>query len=187
MKKILLFLGAMFVCTAHAQTETTKWYIDGNLYATTSCESGGDITMPEPPERFGSIFQGWMPAVYDMSTLDTSINFTTSGYDLYKTVSTFSYGKVYGEVLCSSTSEQAFNTTGDINTEPDSGGYCYCRVTEFIPTDSNVVYSPKVSRWVYAGKLNSAASCSAPNACSYVCCSGIDRNATFRAKMYGVQ
>ena len=64
MQKILYrLLFAIFLAingvSGHADTETLQWYVDNDLYATTTCESGGDITLPTPPTKYGYTFQGW--------------------------------------------------------------------------------------------------------------------------------
>ena len=163
MKKYSLIIGALLVCgAALADTQTTKWYIDGRLYETTSCETGGDITLPTLPERFGHTFQGWEPAIYDMSTLDTSINGTTYSRNesTHSWNTTFSYGIVYGASLCSPTSNNVYsqNDTG-LDTTTGEGRYCYCRVTEFIPSGSDKIYEPVASRWVFRNDRGSASNC----------------------------
>ena len=45
--------------TAHAKTETINWYMDGNTYATTQCETGSDIILPQTPYKYGYTFNGW--------------------------------------------------------------------------------------------------------------------------------
>lgn len=131
MKRFIFLLTTIFICgAAIAQTETTKWYIEGELYDTTSCESGDDITMPQVPERFGYTFSGWEPAVYDMSTLDKTINGSRSSCNNNTTWQvTFSYGTVYGEALY-------------------SNNMCYCRITHFKPTGDYKIYEPLFSGWV---------------------------------------
>lgn len=60
MKRIVLFLFAIFTCViAYAATETINWYMDGNTYATTTCQTGADITLPTTPYKKGYTFQGW--------------------------------------------------------------------------------------------------------------------------------
>ena len=60
MKKFLLTLSAIFMCIgAHAKTETINWYMDGNTYATTQCETGSDIILPQTPYKYGYTFNGW--------------------------------------------------------------------------------------------------------------------------------
>ena len=51
---ICCFWGA-----AIAQTETITWTVDGQTYATTSCESGDDVVLPNPPTKNGFTFAGW--------------------------------------------------------------------------------------------------------------------------------
>ena len=60
MKKLLSFIFAICICSvANAATETMNWYSDSQLYSTTTCESGGDITLPQTPTKYGYTFQGW--------------------------------------------------------------------------------------------------------------------------------
>ena len=85
MKKIIFLLTAIFICiTAHAKTETINWYMDGTLYDTTTCQTGGDITLPQTPTKYGYTFQGWaeyIPIEYLESTgtqyIDTGLVFNT--------------------------------------------------------------------------------------------------------------
>ena len=61
MKRIIFLLTAIFMCiTAHAKTETINWYMDGNTYATTQCETGSDIILPQTPYKYGYTFNGWL-------------------------------------------------------------------------------------------------------------------------------
>ena len=64
MKKLIFTMFALFICSvSHAQTETMNWYVEGALYDTTTCESGGDIDLPTSPTKYGYTFQGWYPYV----------------------------------------------------------------------------------------------------------------------------
>ena len=45
---------------AYAKTETINWYMDGNTYATTQCETGSDIILPQTPYKYGYTFNGWV-------------------------------------------------------------------------------------------------------------------------------
>lgn len=58
-KRFVVFLSLVFCSVAYADTETINWYMDDNVYATTTCESGGDITLPTTPTKYGYTFQGW--------------------------------------------------------------------------------------------------------------------------------
>ena len=58
MKRILLFLSALFIATT-AIAHTINWYVDGSVYHTTTCESGEDVTPPTAPEKSGYTFKGW--------------------------------------------------------------------------------------------------------------------------------
>ncbi len=59
MRRLILLLGVLFCSAAYAATETINWFVDGGVYATTTCESGGDITLPPTPTKYGYTFQGW--------------------------------------------------------------------------------------------------------------------------------
>ena len=58
MKRILLFLSALFIATT-AIAHTINWYVDGNIFHTTTCESGENVTPPTAPEKYGYTFRGW--------------------------------------------------------------------------------------------------------------------------------
>ena len=188
MKRIGLFIFGMFVCgVAYAQTETTKWYIEGELYDTTTCESGGDINTPNVPARFGYTFSGWEPAVYDMSTLDATINGTsyTQNASTKKWSTMFSYGVVYGESLCSPTPNDSYilNDTG-LDTTTGSGGYCWCRITEFMPSGSGRLYEPAYAPWVFRYDYGIIANCSA--GCADRCGGNFNNAASVRRQLFGI-
>ena len=59
MKRIGIIFGAILCANvAHAQTETITWDVDG-VTTTTTCESGGNITLPTAPTKPGYMFVGW--------------------------------------------------------------------------------------------------------------------------------
>ena len=58
MKRILLFLSALFIATT-AIAHTINWYVDGNIFHTTTCESGENVTPPTAPEKYGYTFKRW--------------------------------------------------------------------------------------------------------------------------------
>ena len=58
MKRILLFLSALFIATT-AIAHTINWYVDGSVYHTTTCESGENVTPPTAPEKYGYTFRRW--------------------------------------------------------------------------------------------------------------------------------
>ncbi len=77
MKRILLFLSALFIATT-AIAHTINWYVDDSVYHTTICESGENVTPPTAPEKYGYTFQGWVREVvfveYITSTGSNYIN-----------------------------------------------------------------------------------------------------------------
>jgi hypothetical protein len=91
MKKIFISICSIVVCTAHANTETIQWYVDGNLYDTTTCQSGGNIILPTAPIKRGYTFAGWQsytPIEYIESTggqyIDTGVSGLGSGdWEIY--------------------------------------------------------------------------------------------------------
>ena len=62
MRWILVFL-MMFMGTV-AVAYTIDWYADGNIYQTTTCESGDDVVLPPTPEKYGYTFKGWKKNYY---------------------------------------------------------------------------------------------------------------------------
>lgn len=57
MKKIIILCVALFATNAIAHT--IDWYVDGQIYQTTTCESGDNVTPPTPPTKHGYTFVGW--------------------------------------------------------------------------------------------------------------------------------
>lgn len=60
MRKFLLCLCVMWSAGAIAQT--TNWYVDNEIYQTTTCESGANVTPPSAPAKHGYTFVGWYDA-----------------------------------------------------------------------------------------------------------------------------
>lgn len=71
-KRFIVFLLLVFCSVAHAETETINWYMGDNIYATTTCESGGDITLPTTPTKYGYTFQGWKPNYTQIEYLEST-------------------------------------------------------------------------------------------------------------------
>ena len=85
--------------TAHAKTETINWYMDGNTYATTQCETGSDIILPQTPYKYGYTFNGWFgytPIEYLESTgtqyIDTGYIYQNEAHKVAITLSTVERG-----------------------------------------------------------------------------------------------
>ena len=90
----------LFCFTVHAQTETLNWYMDGNVYTTTQCESGNDILLPTTPTKRGYTFKGWasyQPIEYLESTgtqyIDTGVvpNLSDTKVNVVFMVKTYPY------------------------------------------------------------------------------------------------
>ena len=184
MKKLLMFLFAMFVGASYANTETINWFVDGNVYNTSTCQSGGDVNLPTQPTKRGHTFNGWFVAFYDFSTLDYTINATSSTYNAGALTWTavFPYGTIYGKSFCSVTpGERGVAGTPDENT-PD-GGQCWCKATGYKPADSNIVYDPTSSTWVF-GVSVSANLCAAN--CGIYCANYIQTKSAMRQAVFGI-
>ena len=70
MKKLLLFITAIFICGA-AIAQTIRWHIGDTVYQTTTCNAGESITPPTVPDRFGYTFiryDAYTPIEYLEST-----------------------------------------------------------------------------------------------------------------------
>ena len=201
-----------FLGISLADTETVRWYVDNSLYDTTTCQTGGDINLPTAPTKYGYTFTGWTAAPYNLSTLNTSTNgevnyaivdagqcwyqtssmasnsqinctndnFTDLSAGLWKTK--FSYGTVYGDSKCSSTSGITKGETG--NPVDTTGKYCWCRATGFTPDGENMLYDPAVSLWVFDYSYSSTS-----NDCTSHCadrCGAYARiYSDFRAGLFG--
>ena len=57
MKKFIILCIALFATPAIAQT--INWYVDNEIYQTTTCSGGDDVTPPSAPARRGYTFTGW--------------------------------------------------------------------------------------------------------------------------------
>ena len=60
MKKFLLTLTAIFICTI-AYAHTINWYVGDTILETTTCDSGDSITPPTAPYKYGYHFVEWAP------------------------------------------------------------------------------------------------------------------------------
>jgi len=188
MKYIISIICTMFIAPVFADTETINWYVDGNVYNTSTCQSGGNVTLPATaPTKRGHTFVGWEVALYDFSTLDTSIDGTTYNYsETNKTWNTtFPYGIIYGRALCSKTSG-SFAVAGT----PDESGngvtrYCWCMASTYKNTSNNVIYEPTSSlSWVFSLVNDSAFACA--SFCAAYCGDRVRYNSNFRRAVFGV-
>ena len=155
-KRIICF-SSMFFCSCVVYGEETYWNVydgtSGSFSVTSvSCESGGDITTPESPYKYGYRFVGWQPAEsFDMSTLDAEENASAQYVESTFWRLTFTYGTVYGNSLCSSTTYTQFASGQQLNTTYVSDGYCYCRVYGFVPDGETDMRAQSILRWVASG------------------------------------
>ena len=90
MKRIFVFL-MLFIGTA-AVAHTINWYVDGNIFHTTTCESGDDITPPTAPEKYGYTFKEWRTYTPIEYLESTRTQYIDTGYvPTYKTRIGFSF------------------------------------------------------------------------------------------------
>lgn len=71
MKKILMFLFALFICVG-AIAHTINWYADGQVVSTTSCQSGDNITPPTAPAKTGYHFVRWESGYTKLEYLEST-------------------------------------------------------------------------------------------------------------------
>ena len=184
MKKILVFLVMMVVGASYADTETVNWYKDGAVYDTTTCQTGGDITVPTAPTKRGYVFNGWV-FVYDFSTLDASIlgDSTTSNNSTKTWTITFSYGTIYGKSMCSTDGGSSGGLKDVLSEEVDRN--CWCKVTGYKPTDFTQVYESVHSlKWMFVGHINNASQCS--GMCATQCAARIVNNSSYLRNLFGI-
>lgn len=182
-KRIICFIG-MFFCSCVVYGEETYWNVyddtSGSFSVTSvSCESGGDITTPESPYKYGYRFVGWQPAEsFDMSTLDGTETSSSFSYNGRMWFVGFSFGVVFGQSLCSSTTRAEFGT-GVLNTTQESGGQCYCRGLGIVPSGTNTAYV-NMSKWRFGKETyyNTVSRCipGGSEDCSKYCADNVKAN-----------
>ncbi len=59
MKRFVVIIYILFVNIGYSETVNLNWYVDGNVYQTTTCTVGGDVILPTQPSKIGYTFQGW--------------------------------------------------------------------------------------------------------------------------------
>jgi len=60
MKRFLLLFCTMFIGTSFATTVNIDWISNGNTYDQTTCQTGGNFTLPaQNPTKYGYTFVGW--------------------------------------------------------------------------------------------------------------------------------
>lgn len=172
---------------SRADTETINWYVDGTDYTTTTCQSGGDVTLPAAPTKTGYTFVGWQTALYDFSTLDYTVNGNSSSGSGKRWRIKFPYGAVYGEALCSPTSNDEWYTNTQLDTTTGEGKYCWCRMTEFIPSGSDIIYGPLSSPpWIFNSSYNVSLPANCAGYCAMTCANWFINNASNRRALFGV-
>ena len=206
-----------------ANTIGISWYNDGqkitgDANAATQCTYDHTFSLPTQPTKTGYTFTGWKVRIFDLSTLDTSIQGTGNGYkdtpsysqssgvstyglteDLTWAVQ-FSYGRVYGEASCNSTTGTACSTTNwststftytiypenikSSNTfeKSTNGGSCWCHATGFM-VPGEAIQNVEPAPWVfqYNWSVNTCI-----HYCPLYCAKYIEKTSTFRQASYGI-
>lgn len=188
MKRIFGILLLMFATASFADTETINWYVDGNVYNTTTCQTGGDITLQTAPAKRGHTFTGWQVASYDFSTLDASISGTdftrNEAKRIWKVV--FPYGAVSGKSVCSVTSA-TYEQIGVPDESTGGGQNCWCKATGYISNDSYIVHENSVSSvWVFASDFASNTSSVCASDCARFCAIYTYSYNDFRRPLFGI-
>ena len=187
MKKLLMIVFVMFGGASYADTETINWYVDDSVYTATTCEIGGDITLPAAPPKRGYNFTGWLVLVYDFSTLDADIggsSYTQSAESKTWHV-VFSYGTVFGKSLCSQTSgSYAVAGVPDESGDGDTRN-CWCKATGYKPAgDNNIYENVSPIMWVFDPARQSASDCA--SYCASGCANRVMSRLDFRRAIFGI-
>jgi uncharacterized repeat protein (TIGR02543 family) len=95
---------------------------------------------------------------------------------------TFEYGTVKGEALCSST-PGTWAQTGT-PTETGGGKYCWCKATGFAEPNSSSYQNVSSSSWVFYFDRDSADDCA--DYCAYECSYVVNFDGDFRRAVFGV-
>ena len=155
-----------------------------NVSGTNMCTYDNAITVPTNPTKTGYTFGGWRARTQlDFSTLPTNTNgnyswskdtsakcrviretgtntnsaCTNSAFNdldnlTWKT--RFPDGSyVYGKSGCFTTAVTALYDT--LSNTSGNGRNCMCKLTSYIPANSNTIYTPAVAYWVFSGYNNS--------------------------------
>ena len=119
MKRLLLFLFAMVVGVAFADTRTINWYIDGQTYDTTTCEFGTNVTPPTPPAKYGYTFVQWQRSAnfFDIANMAGANNITISD----------------GVMVLNATNISTGKTLHQLASDLQVGDTVYCRVEGTTP------------------------------------------------------
>ena len=156
MKRFALLIAALLVCGI-AAAHTINWRVDGNIYQTTTCDSGESITPPTAPYKYGYHFVNWelyyTPIEYLESTgtqwIDTGVygNLETSYEIIAKSYATSESCVLFGSRE-SSTSKNIASLSGASSLE-DFGDYQITRINfDHNNTDKNRYYNSKNYRYI---------------------------------------
>ncbi len=82
MKRFLILLTTLFCTVVYGATFNQYWYNEDNtLYSQTTCSTGGDITLPTPPTKYGYDFIGWEKTYTQIEYLEsTGTQWIDTGY-----------------------------------------------------------------------------------------------------------
>ena len=192
MKKFLL-LFIFIPGFASATTQTVNWYTDDNTHNTTTCTIGGDVTLPTAPTKRGYTFNGWKFA-YDFSTLDATINGTSYNVSEQIWSVVFPYGTIYGTTACVNAYRVNPSVITDISEfdDPDNNKTCWCRVTGYQPSGSNITYVPhQTLPWATTGHNSYSSVTGCINSCRSFCSGtsgygNVMTSSTYRQALFGI-
>lgn len=175
MKKIFMLYICIFTIDSVADDVGLTWYNNGTtITGPSSCTVGGTFTPPTPPARTGYNFAGWKADLTcGLNSIDLDITCRNWGYRAVDGSSqqdssvygltengqwgiSCSYGKVIGEARCSSSYGKDSGTIGNPST--NTGGYCWCRVTQYIPNNRAACYFSS-SAWAFHSSKGSYSTC----------------------------
>ena len=199
MKKLLTLIAAMTMCNAYG--EDVYWFVDGDVYETTACNSGDNVTMPTkgaPQKEGGFRFIGWKeltePTSWKEMLFFNFSSYTPTRYGTSATTwtATGDYGTLTGSWRCSSTSatentdscwQKGHCTT---NSNPSTSGTtqnCWCKGTKATFNGSTTNMSSSLA-WTFQFDANSASNCASN--CARDCAIYVKNYPGFRRAVFGV-
>ena len=202
MKKIGIIFGAIFcIFAAYGVTETITWHVD-NTTSTTTCESGGDIILPNTPTKYGYAFLGWNVLLdytidgeerysrcirqdnsyicYSDTEIACNSNANVSNLNTNEWKVIFNYGTLYGNGLCSSSSG-TYATSG--NPRQTNGEHCWCTVIKLENTDGEETYLNQIK--TYNNNFETFTNCQ--SVCAARCSRDTLKTSNFRKTLFGIK
>ena len=142
MKKFLLTLCAIFMCTiARSDEITINWLnTDKTIDHTTTCTIGGDVILPQTPYKYGYTFNGWGANYIPIEYLEsTGTQWIDTGY----------YPDKYTGVNTKFENDTVSNDTSAFGTLKSNGS---CRFQTFV-WDKKIYFSLNSTSVIVPGAL----------------------------------